>query len=309
MNKNVVFYFTLGLMLFLTGCNFPTGDPATPTVDENAVRTSVAGTLAVQIGEPEPLVPTETVGEKVPFPTNTPGLSMTPSFTPSITPSWTPSLTPSITPSETSSVPRVSVTIDTNCRVGPGTGYEKVGALLVGESADIVGRDETGNYWIIKNPDKAGTCWLWGEYASVSGNISSLPELTPPPSPTPSPTATPALSFTIHYENFHNCGGNDHITFYVGNTGSLPLESADVGVVELATLAAVADGFTDVPFVGTPNGCPPELPSLGPGAVGYLPVWTNIPLNPGLHAAAVTICTEDGMNGLCMVKEFNFTIP
>ena len=36
-----------------------------------------------------------------------------------------------------------------------------------------------------------GTCWLWGQYAVVSGNTATLPEYTPPPTPTPSLPAAP----------------------------------------------------------------------------------------------------------------------
>lgn len=311
MNKKVFFCLTLLTLLLLTGCNFPTGDDSTPTVDEAAVRTSVAGTLAAQSGEPEPLLPTETVGEGPQPPTDTlappPTASDTPSWTASLTPSET--LTPSITPSLTSSVPMVSVSVDTNCRKGPGVSYDKVGVLLVGETAVVVGRDATGNYWLIENPDASGTCWLWGEYASATGNTGSLPVVTPPPSPTATPTATAALAFNINYDNFHDCGGTIHLTFYVSNKGSLPLESVDVAVVELATYASVTETYTDVPFVATANGCPPGLHVLAPGEVGYIAAPVFVPLNSGAHAAAIRICTQDGLVGMCISKEFNFTIP
>ena len=207
----------------------------------------------------------------------------------------------------------VTVSIDTNCRTGPGLAYDQIGVLLRGESAVIVGQEETGNYWIIENPDRSGTCWLWAQYATVTGNVSGLPLLTPPPSPTPTPTSTPALAFTVNFDNYHDCGGTQHMTFYVGNTGSVPLQSAEVAVVEIATLVALFDGYTDVPFVSTANGCPNELSSLGPGGAAYIAVPIGAspppPPNSGAHAATIRICTEDGLNGLCLLKEINFTIP
>jgi hypothetical protein len=99
------------------------------------------------------------------------------------------------------------------------------------------------------------------------------------------------------------------MTFYVTNSGSLPLESVEVVVVEIATTATIVSGATDVPFVSTANGCPNELAALAPGAVGYLAVPAFVPINSGAHAATIEICTADSMNGSCLLKELSFTIP
>lgn len=76
--------------------------------------------------------------------------------------------------------PVVSVRVKTNCRLGPGLQYELIGALMVGEQAEVVGVSENGEYWVIKNPWRDGECWLWGRFASVEGDISGLPVRTPP---------------------------------------------------------------------------------------------------------------------------------
>jgi len=99
------------------------------------------------------------------------------------------------------------------------------------------------------------------------------------------------------------------MTFYVTNSGSLPLESVDVGVIEVATVAVIIAGSTDVPFVSTANGCPNELAALDPGAAGYLAVPAFVPINSGAHAGAIQICTADGMGGSCLLQELIFTIP
>jgi hypothetical protein len=98
-------------------------------------------------------------------------------------PSPTPSATITLTP--TQEKPMVSVSVDTNCRTGPGKIYDWIGGLLVGEKAEVVGASTDGQYWIIKNPDQNGECWLWGNYATVSGDTVDLPRYTPPPTPTP----------------------------------------------------------------------------------------------------------------------------
>jgi hypothetical protein len=164
-HKGILFMFTV-LVVTALACNFPSVAP-TPTVDANATLTSLAST---QIGQ------------------NTPaGLS---TFTPTIT------LTPTSVPTGTSSVPMVSVSVDTNCRTGPGVVYDYVTGLLVGEKAEVVGKytSVSPTYWIIKKGSI--TCWLYGQYATVEGDISGLPEMVPPPSPTPVPTDTPTATPT-----------------------------------------------------------------------------------------------------------------
>ncbi len=79
-------------------------------------------------------------------------------------------------------VPMVSVTTNTNCRLGPGEPYPYLGALVVGEEAQVVGQSSVPNFMIIDNPDNPGEqCWLWDMYAQVSCDISMLPVMEPPP--------------------------------------------------------------------------------------------------------------------------------
>ncbi len=80
-------------------------------------------------------------------------------------------------------MPLVSVSVSTNCRNGPGTDFELLGNLQAGDVAEVVGKYPSMNYWIIKNPQKAGNCWLWGEYATVLGSTALIPLVTPPPTP------------------------------------------------------------------------------------------------------------------------------
>ena len=71
------------------------------------------------------------------------------------------------------------------------------------QAAEVVGKNTITNYWIIKIPGSNSTCWLWGKYATVSGNTAALTEyatFTPePPTATKKPTATavPATATTI----------------------------------------------------------------------------------------------------------------
>lgn len=174
------------ISLSLAGCNLlGTDEPEIST--ENRVLTIVAETMAVEqyiqtvVAETMAAArPTEVVQEEpepelvdISEPTAT-ELQATP-----ILP------TPTITYTPTSSVPMVSVSADTNCRTGPGQPYDIIGALLVGEQAEVVGAALDGGYWIIMNPDLAGECWLWANYATVVGETAGLPISPPPPTPTP----------------------------------------------------------------------------------------------------------------------------
>ncbi len=160
------------LIIALTACNLPAGQ--SPEVS-NLALTITAQAILLNPG----VLP---VAQDTPLPVST----STPEFTPTVT------LTPTITLTVTPSVPTVTVSLNTNCRTGPGTQYDWIGALVIGQSAEVVGKNSATNYWIIKNPGGPGTCWLWGQYATVSGNTSGLTEYAIPSTPTPSPIPKPA---------------------------------------------------------------------------------------------------------------------
>jgi hypothetical protein len=78
----------------------------------------------------------------------------------------------------------ITSTEDTNCRKGPGTMYEIVGKLMVGQTSDVVAKYQSGKFWLIKNPaNPTQECWVWDETTKVTGDIASLPEATPPATP------------------------------------------------------------------------------------------------------------------------------
>ena len=153
------------ILLFLTGCNLP-NSAQNLSVDE-MIATAQQQTLNAGGGD-------NGSAEQ-----NVNAATVTETLQPTVT------LTPTLTLTPTQEKPMVSVSVDTNCRTGPGKIYDWIGALLVGEQAEVVGQSMDGQYWVVKNPDRAGECWLWGQYASVTGPTASLPKYTPPPTPTP----------------------------------------------------------------------------------------------------------------------------
>ncbi len=93
--------------------------------------------------------------------------------------SATPAAVPVTGGTGTPGVVQVSVDAPSNCRTGPSTEYDVVFVASPGLSYPVVGKYTASNYWIVVNP-AGGTCWLWGQYAAVTGNVGSLPEYVPP---------------------------------------------------------------------------------------------------------------------------------
>ena len=104
-----------------------------------------------------------------------------------------PKKVPTGTFTPTPSVPIVSVSVATNCRTGPSIDYPVVSSLAVGQTAEVVGKNIRTDYWIIRTPGGTGTCWLWGQYASVAGNTRTVAIMTPPRVPSPTKPPRPAL--------------------------------------------------------------------------------------------------------------------
>ena len=162
------------LLLPLSGCNLPSNS-------ESRLQTSIAETVAaINLNPPQVQTPEEQdPPQDAVLPSATSTLSQTITLTPSLTNS------PTITLTSTLEVPMVSVSENTNCRTGPDKAYDYVGALMKGEQAEVVGQFQGGEYWIIKNPDRSGECWLWAYYSTVTGPTAGLPFYDQPATPTP----------------------------------------------------------------------------------------------------------------------------
>jgi hypothetical protein len=272
---------TIILVLFSTGCNLPQitivnnspEPPAVivpqPTVD---LANAVNATLTALIPEVAPL----------PQETSTPQ----PTFT------------------STSSKPTISVSTATNCRTGPGKAYDLVGGLLPGETTEIVGRNQAGDYWVVRNPDNhAAFCWLWGYYATPLGDLAALPIFTPPPSPTPAP------GFSVSFVRVEVCAPMYAFRFLVTNTGQLTWESVRVNITDNTTANTTShtlDAFRVY------DGCilesetkdlfPGEaamMSTVNPGQINYNPTGNSI-------TAVVTVCTANGLGGTCVSQTINF---
>jgi hypothetical protein len=174
-----VLSLTLILVIVLSACNLPskTKPPELTTAEKAA--TVVALTLTAQPS------PTQTS-----TPAATPTLKITETATPTITPTY--------------SKPMLKIEESTNCRTGPGQSYPVVFTFLAGANVEILG--SYPDYWVVKNPDGAN-CWVWGQYATVSGSHWTVPTMTAPPTATSSPPIAPSnlrYQFTCSYNGSNN---------------------------------------------------------------------------------------------------------
>ncbi|MBT3321457.1 MAG: hypothetical protein HN392_04145 [Anaerolineae bacterium] len=163
LNKKLLFS-VLALALATLACGLPT--PGTNSTEPNSVATQLAATIAALQQEqaatvaapPNAIVPTNTQAAVATV--ATPVLTATPS------------------------IPMLSVSINTNCRSGPGLKYPITGSIVTNGSFEVVAQAPSSTpYLIIRNPDGGADCWAWLEHATVAGLVSNLPILPIPPIP------------------------------------------------------------------------------------------------------------------------------
>jgi hypothetical protein len=104
-----------------------------------------------------------------------------------------PSATPTYTPTPLPESQKTTVIVASLCWLGPGPAYEVSSAIGVGQVVDLLGRDASGNWWIIRGPIYHDPCWVMKNTLRIdpSINVAALPIISPPPTPTPTPTNTP----------------------------------------------------------------------------------------------------------------------
>lgn len=275
--------------------------PGQPTPDMNIVNTAIAQTLTAVAPTALPATVTPITVEQsptpdvtLPAPTSTEVLSPTPDFT--FTPVFT--LTPAVAPG----APQITVSVATNCRLGPGPEYARVGILNVNEGSEVLGRNAAGTWWLIRNPDRSNqVCWLWGRYAAVTGDTSGLPVPTSPPLPTPD------AGFDVFSEGLDSCATIGWwLDINMENLGNTTFRSLAIVIRDLDTDTSrtlYSDSFIDR------DGCsgseafdslPPETDRVvSSPAFNYNPTGNRL-------RAAITLCSGAGQTGSCVTNEVNF---
>jgi len=231
-------------------------------------------------------------------------------FTPTYTPAPTSTNTPIPGPTSTSTAepgdfepPLVQVSLDTNCRSGPGKAYPYLSGFFVGDESTVHGIDPSGAWYYIANPDiEDEYCWIWGYYAETTGDTEPLPIYTPGPTPDTAP------SFTAEFRELETCNGAWRVEFTIDNTGPVTLESISVHVLD--TVTDEQTGLSQMNSFMAAGGCDlaADEDLLFPGESGFT-ISFDLSEDPSEHYsfATITACTQENMAGNCFVREFAFT--
>lgn len=164
--KNPVTVFILFSLLMLTACNLQVGQgPVTPPLNVDVVGTAVELTASAKL--------TEIAGSAVPIIATT----TMPTFT---------STPDSVSiPVSGPCGPTVTATVNANVRSGPGTAYDTVGSLMLGQTATIAGRNDANTWWYIDYPGiSGGHAWIAGSVVTASCVPDAIQIVAAPPLPT-----------------------------------------------------------------------------------------------------------------------------
>ncbi|MCX6056202.1 MAG: hypothetical protein NTZ74_15065 [Chloroflexi bacterium] len=280
------------LILAMLACNIPVGNVATPDVNATvAAQVAIAQfaqtAVAATMNASAPIIPTNT--NTVP-PTET------------VTPTMT--LTPTITLTPTLAGVFMTVSQNTNCRKGPFAFFPAVTTIMAGQTVEVTGRNLDNDTFYVKNPNSPGAfCWLWGQYATLTGNQAGLPVFTPQPTP------TPAADFSLSYTKLEKCLPQFAFKFYVKNTGGLIWQSIQIlGNDNTLGTAFTHTSNTFKEYTGCVVGTVQEdltpdedsyVLNVSPGQLNYDPTGNSISVN-------VMLCSGQNLAGTCVTKALNF---
>jgi hypothetical protein len=289
---DLLLFCLLAVSLLLTACSSPTTAPPADT--------------PTQVTQPTQAVP----ATAAPTNTSAPTATELPTSTPLPTKANTPTQLPvaSATPTVVGTLANTSTTVpsgqtaqvnaNTNCRSGPSAEYPLIVTFLTGETAKIVSKTTLNDYLIVGAPTNSSeTCWLWTQYVTINGDLSSLPVATAPP---------PLANFTMDFTRIQTCGSYI-LEFKVVNTGSKTLQAYTIVAKDLVAHSQQTSSSTTFDYV---TGCfiQQEIGWIDPGKVGYV-YANNFTYDPTGHSfeATITICSHNDMTGACMTQVVKFT--
>lgn len=216
----------------------------------------------------------------------------------------------------------VSVSNDTNCRGGPNTNYGIVTIVRVGDVYEVVGQYQSGPYVIIAL-NNGTECWLWLEYATITGDISDLQVYNPLPEPVSAATSTPTMPFVLTHYGFNECGNGVYLAIVtLQNNSSEAFKSVYVKLIHLRSGGGTHSMFSETnnaPFLSDPYQCPggswdylvPGASQLDPGNTAYISLLANQRSSAfGENVeATIKVCTRDDLKGQCYEQVIIFQLP
>lgn len=167
LQKKLRITFVLGLIfLFSLACNLP-GFSGQPTLDIIAVQ-QAQNTIVVEMTQ----TANAAAGTPSPVETAEPGTAEVDGT----------QAVPITAPTAAAEPVFVHVTVDTNCRFGPHLVYDYLGAVMKGESTEVLGKHPEQRWLLVKNPDRENqSCWMTMQYAELDGDLDVVPVVEPPP--------------------------------------------------------------------------------------------------------------------------------
>jgi hypothetical protein len=237
-------------------------------------------------------------------------------------------------PAGETGLPTISASADTNCRQGPGVDYSELGYLMAGGTSSVHGKEPSGNWWYIQNPQKPGEyCWVWEGTTTVSGDTSGLPLVEPPPLPEPEkgpaqteppqkgpppqeppgenppPPEVVNFNYEVSFSNIHLCGDYLYAFFEIRNTGNIPLKWHKVMNHRPDGGKFLGGTGGNGAFISHEQHClSPSEPVLDPGYVAYIP--GNIgkpPMSEPKVESTIKVCSEVEESGICQTKVLVFS--
>ena len=232
MRRNLILLVALALAtLVVAGCvQSPSKTPvAPPTKTPKPTFTATANITAAPLVLPAATKPSTT-------PTSVATATAVPNPTP-------------VPATPTPTAPKLTANQNVNVRGGPGANYAKIGELTAGQSFDIIGKNNAGDWYQFSFNGQQG--WVRQDFVTLIGdagvvqiaqNIPAPPPTArpaPPPQPTappapPPPAAPPAPTYPFSLvKGVERCdpnAGNTYFNGFVRNRDNSPSNGACVHV-------------------------------------------------------------------------------
>ena len=207
---------------------------------------------------------------------------------------------------------KVTLTLskDTYCRNGIFAKSPFVALMTAGQTIDVLAVDPNNEAYYVVEPNHTFTyCWLWGEFATVNGDTSTLPIYTPQPLPTPTRTPTVGPEFSASYVGLQSCGADYYLRFFIKNTGPKTWQAVLIDITDNANLTKTSFSSTSfVDYTGCAAGATES--DLFPGEASNVAAYPagKFSYDPTGHSmtAVIQVCQTDAPGG-CNPKIINFT--
>ena len=342
-NRRIFVLFML-IIVTLYGCNLPGSDGGaapTPTLsDGDIAKTAAAKTVAVQLTQsggqssPQPLDPT--------LPPGQPTVPMPPTYTPFPTYTLPPTFTPLPTFTPTESIPCDRVTYIKDVTIPDGTDFIPGATFTKTWRLKNTGTCTWNSQYSLvffsgESMGAPASKPLTSVTVTPGSTVDVSVNMTAPVSPgsykgnfklrnasnvvfglgdSGNPfyvkiDVVAPLSFTIEYENIHDCIGWYAVMVKITNNGSENIESANIELIDLTASATLSGPITNnQPFMDAPSSCATTITDIEPGDYYYIGIGVlSAPTTGHKLKFIALLCTQDGLGGDCLEKFVKFYAP